>query len=219
MKHLQKFEKFSYNNCESTNESLTGMAALGALMFGSAAILHNFPFTRLYLPFYGPIKKLSSKLKGLKYTPTGKSEIIKTQVPHDELDKFYTSSPKNIELEFEIKEFRGNDGKIYWGYDHLYTPYNTEDFRKEIDRIGILGKGGILSNVFKEIPLSLYTSYFKEEDLGDLKSFFKAIKSEKTNTLRSGGGFGGRPEAVDISFKRNLSKSELNKALTYLWED
>ena len=119
------------------NEELGG---LGVLALVGAAIAGP--------GLYTSAKQLWSKhITSKKYEKTGKTEkVIKTD--------------GNTQI---IDEYIGKDGKIYWGYDHLWSPdtfANPEEAKASLD---------------------LYTAIFNEEDLPRLKKFITGIKVKYIN--------------------------------------
>jgi hypothetical protein len=139
------------------NEELGG---LGVLALVGAAIAGP--------GLYDSAKQLWSKhITSKKYEKTGKTEkVIKTD--------------GNTQI---IDEYVGKDGKIYWGYDHLWSPDKFADPEEA------------------KASLDLYTAIFNEEDLPRLKKFIAGIK---VKTSLPEYDYLDRPKAVDMIFREDV---------------
>lgn len=118
------------------------------------------------------IRLWSKHITSKKYEKTGKTEkVIKTD--------------GNTQI---IDEYIGKDGKVYWGYDHLWSPdtfANPEEAKASLD---------------------LYTAIFNEKDLPKLKKFIAGIK---VKTSLPEYDYLDSPKAVDMIFRKDVDHGHM----------
>ena len=158
MKHIKKF-----NNFQPINEELGG---LGVLALTGLALAAGGIYTKA--------KQMWSKhITGAKYQPTGNQEKVKNQ----ETGKEET-----------ISEYQDKEGKLYWGYDHMWNPNPQQD---------------------ESSPASddLYRAIFNLEDKAKLVKFLQGIK---VKTSMPEMDYLDKPKPVDMIFLKDYDKERMS---------
>ena len=161
MRHLKKFENYK------VNESVA--AATAAFLIGTGVIW-------LAGQVYDKAKKFWSKhVIAEKYTPTGKVEIVTTNLPKNVAYTIPLSDEERNSgvVKTTLTQYKDDLGNVYWGYDHLHTENEYADSEEQ------------------KADLDMYTAMFKEEDYNTLKNFLQ-------DSERYSGKGGSRPKPTPI---------------------
>jgi xanthosine utilization system XapX-like protein len=172
MKHLKKFNE----NYKPINEEVVGLA----LMAGLAGVLAA-------PAVYSWAKNFWSKnVIGSKYDETGKVEKVVTKLPQEiAFTALLSKSQRESgEVVTELKEYVDNLGNKFWGYDHLWSPDDMEDYNEYV------------------ASCDLYTALYKAEDLEALKKFL--ANSERY----SGKGVSGKPNPIEMIYRESGRSNE-----------
>ena len=155
MKHIQRF-----NNFIRVNEEFIGLGivALAGLSLAGGLI-------------YKEAKRMWTKhIVGSKYIPTGKIEKVKNQITGKEET---------------ISEYKDKEGKLYYGYDHMWNP-NPNEWSIDCG--------------------DLYRAVYKAEDKIRLERFVKGVRPSIGDDSDST----KRPDPVDMLYLKDYEdvKSE-----------
>lgn len=155
MKRIKRF-----NNFVRVNEEFIGLGMVALAGLSLAGVL-----------MYKEAKRMWSKhIADSKYIPTGKIEKVKNQITGKEET---------------ISEYKDKEGKLYYGYDHMWNP-NPNEWTIDCG--------------------DLYRAVYKAEDKIKLERFLKGVRpsiGDESDSIK-------RPDPVDMLYLKDYEdvKSE-----------
>jgi hypothetical protein len=160
MKHIQRF-----NNFVRVNEEFIGLGMVALAGLSLAGVL-----------MYKEAKRMWSKhIAATKYIPTGKIEKVENQITGKEET---------------ISEYKDKEGKLYYGYDHMWNP-NPNEWTIDCG--------------------DLYRAIYKAEDKIKLERFLKGVK----HTIGYDSDSTKRPDPVDMLYLKDYEEIRKEYAPRY----